>query len=277
MVIRGKLAVMGLGMLTVAFLGSAGPQQAQTRQYQAPGANGLAGAQAREEVFALLDQGIATAPLEGPLNLLDALKYIQESVARATGRELRVFIDAHAFMEVNADAPEILETRVTFPQLFHKSMTARDAIRICLDQICTRNAVFYVKNGTVWISAAESSTAEAKLVRRVATQYTGQALAAVCEDLSSRSGLSIIIDPIAAKQAETPIHTTFRGDITLGGALQALAESARLKAVLLDESVYLTVPARADRLRRELNLQRKGRDPLWPRLVPEHHEWIAAD
>jgi hypothetical protein len=70
--------------------------------------------------------------------------------------------------------------------------------------------------------------------------------------LADNTGISYAIDPRVKDKAETRVTAFFGNDMSLGGALRILVDMAGLKMVDMQSGLYITSPANAQTLEKEL-------------------------
>jgi type II secretory pathway component HofQ len=70
------------------------------------------------------------------------------------------------------------------------------------------------------------------------------------QDLADLSGITVLLDPKVGKKAQTPVVATLQ-NVPLRTAVRLLADMADLKAVTVDNVLYVTTRANADALEKE--------------------------
>lgn len=90
------------------------------------------------------------------------LKLFGDKLA-ARGKDLPVWIDQNAFKEDAAEAPELLESNVTFPP-FLKRMQIATALRVALSQMPTNNATYMIRRDYIEITTIDRAIME-KVIR----------------------------------------------------------------------------------------------------------------
>jgi hypothetical protein len=256
MVVRCKLMILSalLGLATWAALPGSG------NEAQAP----AQAAAKQRAIFDLLDTEVDLQFLRAEkISLKDVLEALASKVLEKYKAELAILVDVSAFKEANPDTQDVFETTIELSRA-PRFLTVAETLRFCVKQIPSNNGHFCVQNNIVYITTIDAARAEAKLCESVVVMYANEKLADVCEDLARRTGVTIAISDRARDKAKQTITTTFRGDISLGGALRVLTETADLKFLLLDGAVLVTTPTHADQLRDEARRLNRGVDPDWP-------------
>jgi hypothetical protein len=91
------------------------------------------------------------------------------------------------------------------------------------------------------------------LQRRVSGTFDQYPLEEALQELSDQTNVSIVLDRRVGKKAQTPVTADWiSDDVTLSAAARVLADLAGLEAVMVDNVIYVTTPARARHLRRVL-------------------------
>jgi hypothetical protein len=210
----------------------------------------------------ILDERVDVTPFQAPMSLRDALATLEKDLSNR-GMELDVIVDAEAFKAENPEAPDIFDTQVALPP-GPKKLTVAMALRQMLNKVPTGNATYLVFRDHLLVTTLARSGIESLLLQKVAGVYENRPLGQLLRDLGEKTAVTIVVDKRVGDRENSPVSATFQRDITLAGALRAVAEQADLKVVLIDGVVYVTTPAHAELLRKEQKLQEKERHVLWP-------------
>jgi hypothetical protein len=88
------------------------------------------------------------------------------------------------------------------------------------------------------------------------------------EELSDLTGVSLVIDVRARKQAEALVTARFNDDVALQDAVRMLTEMADLKVVYLVTGIFITTPERAAAMQKELRQLYEGENRSMPSMPP---------
>jgi hypothetical protein len=223
---------------------------------------------------ALLDERLEMKELQQqPVSLKDLVSYLNEFLI-AQGTDRAILIDRNAFKAEFPDAPDVLDTMVSFPA-FPKKMTLGEILRIGLKGIPTSNATFVVLPERIEITTFTEASAEKRLQQQITATFDNRKLSDVLRELSEKFGTTIVIDKRAAGKEEQVVSATFLNDVTLAGALRVLTEMCELKVLVLDGAIYVTTPQHAEVLRKEKLKMDQDLSPLWP-IFPDRRLNPAA-
>jgi hypothetical protein len=211
---------------------------------------GQAGQLTSRELMDLLQMALDTKDLQNPLTFKDVLTVVY-SQYQDRGKELPMLIDTNAFKEDNADAPSPYEAQVRFPE-FPRKMTGAMVLKIAMSQIPTNNAALILRDGAVLITTQTQASLGRLLQEKMLSRFDNRPLSEVLQSLADKTGISYAIDPRVKDKAETRVTAYFGNDMTLGGALRILVDMAGLKMVDMQSGLYVTSPANAQILEKEL-------------------------
>ncbi len=185
----------------------------------------------------------ANTPLKDALDLL-AEKY-----------ELPVLIDTQAFKRDNGD--EAVEDKpVRLPQmsgvrlgtvLEKLAAQVHGAYLVRADHIDLTTVQRAVEEvwGPVYATNEEATGRKRPALPLVHTAFAGRPLAGALQELSDLSGTSMILDvPRAGEKAKLPVSATL-DNVPVDTAARILASQADLRAVLLDNVLYVTTKSHA--------------------------------
>jgi hypothetical protein len=178
--------------------------------------------------------------------------------------EVPILVDFEAFKEDTPDAykeeSDLYDVRVKMPAL-PKRLPAATILRMALGHLPTRNATFIVRRGAIEITTLTQAAPQNLARQKVAAMFDRRPLTEAVQELSNITGASINIDPRIGEKRDTPVTATFAHDVSLVTALNQLADMAGVKALFLDEGLYVTTAENAEALRRERKALQ--REELW--------------
>lgn len=196
-----------------------------------------------QEVWKALQQPIDTKVLQDPIKFKHAMEYLSERL----GAKVSILVDENAFRG-DPDAIDIVEQEVVMPAQ-PTTASAHVVLRVLLSRL-NRNATFVVREGRIEILPARHSTASALLAHAFVGVYERQPLRDVLQDLAEATGLSINLDQRLGEKGNVPITAAFLPAAGLEALVQ-ITESANLKFVVLDRSVFVTSPENARIIEKE--------------------------
>lgn len=202
------------------------------------------------DLLRLLNQPLEMKDFQQPMTFKEFLNLLSEAMS-LTGKEFPILVNTPAFRDEFPNAQDVFDASIKF-QPYPKKMTFGAALKLGIDQIPSKNAVYIVRQGRIEITTLESTKTPRLLEQRIAVRFDRTPLESALYELSEISGLSIVLDPRAEKKAQTTVTATFRNDISLEGVLRALCELADLRFVNLHDGVFVTTPENAERQLKEL-------------------------
>jgi hypothetical protein len=213
------------------------------------GTTGSQGMIESRAVLALLEEFIDMAPFQQvEMPLKEFLLVMMEKFA-AKGKDLPILVDKDSFRKSDRDF-DIYDVQVRF--LSHpKRMRVVEALRIALSQ-SEQPASFLIRRGTVVITPKKEASAKELLNQTVVANFYGRPLNEALDELSALTGASIVLDGRLGDKAKKPITATLKNDVSLGAALRMLTDMADLKVVVLDSGIYVTSPAAAQAMLKDL-------------------------
>ena len=204
-------------------------------------------------VIQMLDEPFDLGPLQqADMNLKEFLGLFMEMYA-AKGRDLPIIADNEAFKKRYGEF-YIYDTILKFPS-HPKRMPAIEMLRLVLTR-SEKPATFLIRGGMVVIVPKSDASAKELLKLTVAANFDGKPLTEALDELSAMTGASIVLDGRLDDKAKKPITATLKNDVSLGAALRVLTDIADLKVVVLDSGIYVTSPASAQAMLKELEQQR---------------------
>ncbi len=101
---------------------------------------------------------------------------------------------------------------------------------------------------TVLITTKEKAT-DRQLEQRVSLNADALSLSGLLKQLARETGANLVLDPRAAKEGQTAL-TLRLDEVPLQTAVEVMADEAGLRAVRMDNVLYVTSEARAEKLRK---------------------------
>jgi RNA polymerase sigma factor (sigma-70 family) len=169
-----------------------------------------------------------------------------------------ILVDTQAFLDENPES-EVLDTAIKFHPLItsNRALNADTVLRFAIGQIPNSKAELLLRDGNVWITTQKRASVSYLLQERFVANFYSQPLTEVVQYLSDLTGVSIALDPRVEEKAKTRITVLFRNDVNLWTALRIVADMAGLKVVDMQSGVYITTPANARELEKELREAKK--------------------
>ncbi len=225
-----------------------------------PAALGQGNHSAKGSAADVLALPLETKDFQEPMPLKQFLQLIYEKCANK-GIDLPILVDISSFREADDSQPNGPYDDETKLPVVPKVVTIGHALQMAISQIKSNNGTFIVRNGVIIVMTRKSASLEVRLREPVLTRFDKTPLTEVAQRLSDMTGATILLDPRMHEKAQTPITADFRGDVPLESALRAVADMADLRIVLLIEGgVYLTTPANAEAMEKQLRERRKELD-----------------
>jgi hypothetical protein len=190
-------------------------------------------------------------------SLKDALNFIAERIG------IPILVDRFAFAGIGIQ--DVESQKVTITKL--QNVPARDVLRLLLSQV---GGDFLVDDGHLVVVPQQYMAAERLVRRPVDITLENTTLAATCQRLSEVSGISIVLDSRCTDKAKVAVSGSFQ-HVPLETVVRILADMADLKAVAMDNVLYLTTKANAQ----ELQAEQDGRYHSRP-LVPTFGESLPG-
>jgi hypothetical protein len=132
-----------------------------------------------------------------------------------------------------------------------RRLPVRTFLRMILEQE-DLDATFLIRNGMVEIVTAKQTTPACLLQSKVTGAFYRETLEDVLQELSFQTGATLVLDCRAGDLAKTPIRAMFRNDVTLEAALCMVTEMAQLKMVVLPGGIFITTPAHANCMQKDM-------------------------
>lgn len=175
-----------------------------------------------------------------------------------------ILVNLGAFKAERPDDTDVTKLLIKMP-FAPKQMTLGNFLRLILAQLPERNATFIIRRGVLEITTYSDASLKGLLSQPVALRFEGRPLDEAVRDLANYSGASIVVDARAGDKLKTPVTATFLNDTSVWSALYLLADTAELKAVVMEDGVYVTTPERAQALQKE---QQRRRDQIRKEALP---------
>jgi hypothetical protein len=170
-------------------------------------------------------------------SVMEALQHLREK----TGLEFNLDQVGLAVMGVNIEAG-------TGEPVQMKS--AGNKVSVVLRKLLTPQQMAYViYEDTILITSSELATTR-QMKQRVNVDVTEVPLAKALQELARNYAFNLVIDPKIAKDSQKPVTLTLDGS-SLETSVRLLAEMAGVKAVRMDNVLFVTTEERADKIRKE--------------------------
>jgi hypothetical protein len=126
----------------------------------------------------------------------------------------------------------------------------RTKVRQALQQLLTGfNLTYVILEDTLLITTEEMGIAR-QMRQRVPVDVADVPVGKALREIARKTGINIVFDPRIGKQMNQPVSLQVE-EATVETALRLIAELVDLKAVRMGNVVFVTDPARAERIRRE--------------------------
>lgn len=196
---------------------------------------------------------MSVAPRPGETPVAKARQALHDSAdfrfEQASLDDLARFVRSRFGIELTLDANALLQsglnanTPVVNADL--KGATLRDGLKAALAPVGLRFAV--TAEGIV--VSTDEGVIQRQMRQRVNVEGGGRSLAAVLAEMAATTGANVVLDPRQAKVAgESPISVSLQ-DTPLETAVRVVAEVAGLRAVRLNNVLFVTSDDRAAKLR----------------------------
>lgn len=203
-------------------------------------------------VLSLLEETSDFGPFaQAEMNLREFIALLTEKYA-AQGKDLAIRVEKESFKKMDQNF-DINDVQVRIPNR-PRRMTTIEALRIVVSQL-DKPATFLIRRGVVIITAKDQASTKELLKQAVAANFDARPLNEALDELSAMTGASIVLDGRLGEKAKKPITATLKNDVSLGAALRMLTDMADLKVVVLDSGIYVTSPAGAQAMLKELEKQ----------------------
>lgn len=124
-------------------------------------------------------------------------------------------------------------------------------LRVALNRLLRpHNLAHAVVSDTILITTREKAT-DRQLEQPVSLNADATPLSGLLKQLARETGANLVLDPRAAKAGQTAL-TLRLDEVPLQTAVEVLADEAGLRAVRMDNVLYVTTEARAEKLRKPL-------------------------
>jgi hypothetical protein len=193
------------------------------------------------ELIKLLAEEIETKDFQAPnMTLKDYLALLTEKLS-AQGREFPILVDSDAFRLENPDT-DIYDAQIKFPPRPGRVSLAT-ALRIALQKAPDSNATFLVHPTHILVTTVQRATPERQTVREM---FVKRPLEEILQELSAQAGISVVLDHRVGDKAKTVLTAQFRNETSLLTAVRLLADMADLKAVVVENVLYVTSKKNAE-------------------------------
>jgi hypothetical protein len=202
-----------------------------------------------QELRAKLDVPITVEFEPGPLKEL--LAFLQDR------HGIPIIVDEDAF-KTDEQLIDVKGQQVKLDKVV--GVKLRTVLHLVLVQV---NGDFLVRDGMVVVVPRNQLLPPVLLQHRVDAVFVKETLADALQELSDVSGATVVIDTRAGEQAKAVVTANLMR-VPLETAVRVLADMGGLKAVALENVLYVTTPDNAERL------------PGGPRPMPRADEKPAA-
>jgi hypothetical protein len=183
----------------------------------------------------------------------DFLKALENSISKK-GKEVQFDINEDAFPFDNQRKLEIHEEEVVLPEVPER-MPANVALRLAISQVGGGNATYWIRAGQIVITSRERVLSRHYLdSTQIECNFNACPLGDALDELAEQAGVSIIVDSRVANKAQTKVTAKFQG-AKLRTAVELLTDTAALKAVVVDNVIYVTKPNNVGAFKEKTNFQ----------------------
>jgi RNA polymerase sigma factor (sigma-70 family) len=177
---------------------------------------------------------------------MDAMEFLSDRY------DFTIVIDDAAFKDQNQDE-NVEEKPIHLPKMI--AVDLRTVLRMITAQV---DGTFRVRADYVEIIPASLSwpeqwahSSQRQRVPRVSANFHARPVARAVQELSDMSGVNVVLDVRAAKDAEQTQVTARFDETPVDTAVGLLADMGNLKSVAVDNVLYVTSKANADAIRAE--------------------------
>ena len=192
----------------------------------------------------LLSQELPVSEFKEPMVLKDFLEKMTAHYRAVMGVEVLFRADQSAFREDAPDAPDVMDTSLSLPQV-PRIQSGAQLLNSALAQAPTRNAAFIARPGFVEITTIERTSPRALLSQRIAVNIQGRPLHLALDDLFEQTGVPVVLDRRVGNRAGIPISIHLARETSLGTIVYLISESANLKMIVLQDVIIVTTPGLA--------------------------------
>jgi hypothetical protein len=182
-----------------------------------------------------LEQFMAT-PQARQVSLEEMMQLLSEFAA-TMNPEYRIVVDEAAFREAEVD---VMGTMITLPPTPAKKTEVRELLNTVVKQLPVRGSTYLVRWGVIEITTQQAAAPERQMAHG---KFVKVPLEDVLDQLSMQTGISIVLDAKAAEPGRKAVSGHFRSGVNLVTAVNLLADAAGLKAVVVDNVIYVTLPS----------------------------------
>jgi hypothetical protein len=197
------------------------------------------------KIVEILTKEIETKDFQIPMKLKDTLALLGEKFD-AKGIYVPLALDEDV---TSMQMPNPCEVVVQFQPHPHQ-MSLASVLDSALAQIPTKNLTYLVRKGAIWITTKERASIQNLLREKVIGSFQEKPMVVALYTLADQTGAAIVIDPRAADKALKPVSATFANNASLASALTLVTDMVDLKMVVVGESIYVTTPEHAAKLRK---------------------------
>jgi len=164
---------------------------------------------------------------------------------------MTILIDKESF-QADLSEPDIENKPVKLPRLVQVRLVT--ALRALFQQI---GGDFYTKDDVLTVVPRSYIQTGRVLKHPVDVTFTKRPFAEALSELSSLSGLSVVLDPRAQTDNSFAVTADFR-NVPVQDAVRVLANMAGMKSVVMDNLLYVTSTNNAEHLQKEKEREREA-------------------
>jgi hypothetical protein len=207
-----------------------------------------ADAKKTKDVLGLLRMEFDTGDFQNPMTFKDFLELLRDKLA-ARKETLPIIVDARAFKEEADFDVYDAQVRLVAPP---GRMSVGNILRAAFKAIPGSEPTLLLRRGQIEITTRAAAGKEHMLNQTFFADFNARPLDEAMEELSELTGVSVVIDARVKEKAKTPVTARFRNDVAMQDAVRMLAEMSELKLVHLVTGLFITTPAQAQVMQKEL-------------------------
>jgi hypothetical protein len=227
---------VSLFLATAAWLFLAGATEPRAGEPVAKAAKIVPNQKREPTAVEIMRKKMAEAPemawIENPMTLAEAANELEKKYGFP-----KIVMNDAAFKVEDPDAPDVNETPIKLPVL--QGLSRAKLLRLMVDRIPTRNAAFLVRSSYIEITTNDQSLPGFQFIDGT---FQHRPLDEILAELSDRTGITILVDARAGDKAKTPISAVLQPETNLVTAVRLLADMADLRLIVVDRTLYVTLP-----------------------------------
>ena len=174
-----------------------------------------------------------------------------EAAVSKKGKGIAIEIDREAFPLDNKEFEDVGAQMMLLPESPDK-ISANAALQMAAAQAGV-GGTYWLRSGEIVITSHKRAMSGHFLESRVEANFTYRPLTEALDELAEQSGVSIIIDSRLAKRAQTRVSAKVAGK--LDTVVRLLADAAGLRALSVDNVMYVTSPVNASQFKGKTDFQ----------------------